>query len=1035
MAVAGLQDLPLEIFSGLVNDLAASDLPPGASPALSDCAFELGSVLTRPGLGAGAITGLAGNPTVNYLKTFTDLQENQRLLYLDSLGVFRQDFPQGTETIIDAALTPGDFAQSTTLFGREYVAFSDGKGGRDIPRQWDGTNYDRVSQCGPGAPPIAVDGGSSVLSISSISQPAAFNLLQCVDRDFSGNPLPAAIADAYPLHAQLPADFVAGILFTIAGVGGGWNGANYTVTSAYVSGGTGEFTFLPTPGVANVVGAPAGTAQSQLATVVTVLPHGLIPGKAITLAGTTGAIYDGNFVVFSIIDDFTFTFNMASAGNAANGAVGTITAAGHIPAGIHKVSVLFVTRQGYLTRPAPPSKYTAAGGQTALVSGIPTGPPNVIARILIFTTAGGANYFYLASNVAFGGDSMVINDNLTTTVKVDFDDTTLASGQDVADLFTVNELGECLGFIGYSSRLFGWGERSKLQNLLNTTFDGGFSGNVPLGWTADPTSGPGGSQETATVIWGNAYRITGDGATAVRGLISQPAFQDWLGTPIIQTNVAYSARVRLLKGGGLAQGTFRIELYSPSLGVLGSFTVAHAAIGATFAEFSGAIAGIPNALGNPTDLLLRVSLTGTPTNNGYVIADNIEIFPTNQPLNSTIVNASYAEDPESYNGLTGFLNVAPSNGQAMRAAFVLREKLYLVKERSFYVTEDDGQNEPDSWAINEVSNKVGTYSAQGVDVGEEWAMIAARQGLYIFWGPEPVKVSQEIQPTWNRINWNAGQFIWVRIDDINKRVLVGVPIDGSTTVNRVLMFDYRGLDSAAEIADHWTVRYSSYTGKILAIGNAPKWSPWTMSINAAAIVERNDGAAHLFMGNGTGTGKIYDLLDPQQPGSGGVYNDDGAGIPWSYSTYYVPGHQDEQALHLGAHRKLFGYLTGLIEGAGQMDISAQQIGNYTPIKLPSIQTGKRLDECRCRQRVADQRPDDDHLHRQPWIAGERHAGRARGPWRRERRWHLPDSATSEPNAVHDRAAVFAGPRASSWRHRDAAFARLRDDHEHFGRAV
>ena len=110
-----------------------------------------------------------------------------------------------------------------------------------------------------------------------------------------------------------------------------------------------------------------------------------------------------------------------------------------------------------------------------------------------------------------------------------------------------------------------------------------------------------------------------------------------------------------------------------------------------------------------------------------------------------------------------------------------------------------------------------------------------------------------------------------------------------------------------------------------------------MSINAAAIVERADGAAHLFMGNGAGTGKIYDLLDPQQPGSGGVYNDDGAGIPWSYSTYYVPGHQDEQALHLGAHRKLFGYLTGLIEGAGQMDISAQQIGNYTPVKLPSIQ--------------------------------------------------------------------------------------------------
>ena len=566
-------------------------------------------------------------------------------------------------------------------------------------------------------------------------------------------------------------------------MGGGWNGANYTVTSAYVSGGTGEFTFLPTPGVANVVGAPAGTAQSQLATVVTVLPHGLIPGKAITLAGTAGAIYDGNFVVFSIIDDFTFTFNMASAGNAANGAVGTVTAAGHIPAGIHKVSVLFVTRQGYLTRPAPPSKYTAAGGQTALVSGIPTGPPNVIARILIFTTAGGANYFYLASNVAFGGDSMVINDNVTTTVKVDFDDTTLASGQDVTNLFTVNELGECLGFIGYSSRLFGWGERSKLQNLLNTTFDGGFSGNVPLGWTADVTSGAGGSEDTG--VWGNAYRVTGDGATNIRGMITQPAFQDWLGTPIISRTTPYSVRVRLKKGGGILAGTATVELFSATSGSLGMLSVPVANITANFTEFVGVLFPA-NISSLASDLFLRVYVFATPTNGGWIDFDNIEIFPTNQPLNSTIVNASYAEDPESYNGLTGFLNVAPSNGQSMRAAFVLREKLYMVKERSFYVTEDDGQNEPDAWAINEVSNKVGTYSVQGVDVGEEWAMIAARQGLYIFWGPEPVKVSQEIQPTWNRINWNAGQFIWVRIDGINKRVLVGVPIDGSTTVNRVL---------------------------------------------------------------------------------------------------------------------------------------------------------------------------------------------------------------------------------------------------------
>ncbi len=46
--------------------------------------------------------------------------------------------------------------------------------------------------------------------------------------------------------------------------------------------------------------------------------------------------------------------------------------------------------------------------------------------------------------------------------------------------------------IGYSSRLFWWGERNKLGNFQNLSFDGGWSGNTPLGWTTDPTYGAGG---------------------------------------------------------------------------------------------------------------------------------------------------------------------------------------------------------------------------------------------------------------------------------------------------------------------------------------------------------------------------------------------------------------------------------------------------------------------------------------------------------------------------------------------------------------
>ena len=99
------------------------------------------------------------------------------------------------------------------------------------------------------------------------------------------------------------------------------------------------------------------------------------------------------------------------------------------------------------------------------------------------------------------------------------------------------------------------------------------------------------------------------------------------------------------------------------------------------------------------------------------------------------------------------MSIAENNGQGLRAAFTLRNNLYFVKERSLYVTATDGVNEPALWQVEEVSNQVGTPSAHGVGIGEEWVVIAGRSGLYYFDGSEPMKLSQEIQPTWDAINW------------------------------------------------------------------------------------------------------------------------------------------------------------------------------------------------------------------------------------------------------------------------------------------
>ena len=68
------------------------------------------------------------------------------------------------------------------------------------------------------------------------------------------------------------------------------------------------------------------------------------------------------------------------------------------------------------------------------------------------------------------------------------------------------------------------------------------------------------------------------------------------------------------------------------------------------------------------------------------------------------------------------------------------------------------------------------------------------------------------------------------------------------------------------------------------------------------------------MGGGSPTGKIYQLSDLQ-------FSDDGTAIPSYYTTHYFPERSVEASLGLGAHRKLFSYLTLYVEGAGNLALT------------------------------------------------------------------------------------------------------------------
>ncbi len=933
MSTIGSLDAPIEIFGGLVTDMSPADLPHGVSPDCQDVTFSNGGVTTRPGMQA-FFGPLAGNPAVNYIKTYITPNGTLRTLALDANGILYKEITPGTLTQIAGGITPGAFGNSTTIFGREYLAVSDGMTGNDLPRQYDDTNFDRVSQSGPGAGPTVVDENviaAIVASPSGATQPAAVAIVASPG---------GASENGYlvTINTTVAHGLSAGQTVTVAGVGVSSYNGTFTVVAAPSST---QFTYVA--GASGLASSGGGTAASSTATIQTAAAHGFVVGQLVTTTGVGVAGYNGTFAVSSVPDATHFTFTATSGGLAASGG-GTAAAAGNVAQGVHQVCVIFQTRQGYLTKPGPATNWTASGGKRAVVTNLPTGPSNVVARIVCFTGAGGASFYYAGAGSPLFSGNMVISDNTTSTAVVDFSDPILLAATNVDNLFRLIELGDCAGVVDYSERLFWWGERNKMNNWVNLGFDGGFTGpslpHYPLGWKADATFGPGGTDEEIFVVWGAAYSIVGNGSTATRGLMTQGAVNDGLGAALIQAGTDYTVRARCARNALLVQGTLHVHLYSASGGInTTGLQLTAGQLTTSYVEYSAELTAPLGTI--PSDLVLRVYADGTPNQNGQFYVDSMEIFPTSQPVNASLVRASRVEDPESYDGINGMLSVAENNGQAIRAAFKLRERLYFVKEHSLHVTQDDGTNEPSLWSIAEVSRRVGTPSVRGVGVGEDWVVIAHRTGLYLFSGGEPVKISQEIQPTWNQINWQAAQTLWVTVDTKERRILVGAPFGIATTPNRVLMLDYHELDSASDLASGAPVTIT-YTGRKTATDRARKWSPWSIAANSCALIERPNGTAVAAIGGGLpgvggggATGKIYQLVDTQ-------YSDDGATIPSYYTTHFFPERAVENSLGLGAHRKLFSYLSMYVEGAGNLALtsfvdtsSAPQTQQPLPLSSPA----------------------------------------------------------------------------------------------------
>lgn len=753
------------------------------------------------------------------------------------------------------------------------------------------------------------------------------------------------------------------------------NGGQYSITQTSLTAGVATYDFsiisgnAPTVGsLVNITGCINGPFVNGSSIFnQTNVPITTATGSTFTINipgfGDVGSAIEANATAVEL--GTQFQFDPAPSFLGLPGAVfGNDTGTGQVflntglGAGVRQAVTIFETRNGYLTAPSPPVTFgTTTADSSIRVTNICVGPPNVVARIIAFTPANGGNFFYLPEDVTIpnAGQPLTykatrIPNNTNQDWAFTFTDAVLmaATAIDIPgnNLFNQLEVGACRSIVSYADRNFYVHQNNRVQNFINTTFDGGYvthgEFNYPAGWTPEPNVNALGGRIKLSPVFGFSYYIVSDGSNAdgIYGGIHQSAFQDAYMVPILRPQVGYSIRIDIRSPSGITDQGGQLFLDVVSYQQNGLYGSAGFPLPSMSTNFQTLVLPlVPKGalpLSVPDDLLLRLYASHLPAGADVEI-DRFEIYPTDRPDLTTQVFGSYVGNLEAVDGVSGNLDAGGQNNQPVVGLFRQYDLLYFLKTGSMFSTQDSANEEPAEWGIRQVSDKVGCCGIHAFDYGEEWMITANRLGLYLFHGGEPQKILQEIQPIWNALNWKFSHTIIVRNDVQERRITIHVPLPtpnkwmpdavlnpSPETPNCMLMCNYKELQNANDLIERGPVKVS-YSGKLISWDISRKWSIWQIPSPYSASITRPDGTDQYFIGNGRHNAKVYQL-------DANTLDDDGIPINGLYCTYGFPKTEQAQQYGplLGQYRKLYRYSSHNLAGDGKVRLRALVNDLVTP---------------------------------------------------------------------------------------------------------
>jgi hypothetical protein len=243
----------------------------------------------------------------------------------------------------------------------------------------------------------------------------------------------------------------------------------------------------------------------------------------------------------------------------------------------------------------------------------------------------------------------------------------------------------------------------------------------------------------------------------------------------------------------------------------------------------------------------------------------------------------------------------------------------------------------------------GACGINAYDVGEEWAVMACQNGLFLFNGGQPVPVQLEIPDIWNAINWKYGYTICVRNDVVNRRIYIAAPMvtpnnwcpdfatnANPTTPNVILMVNYEGIGSIEELINGAPM-HVTMMGKLAVHDLRRKWSLWSIATPYIGLCKRNKLFSEMMFCNGNASSKIYTL------GSYTTGADDSTPFVSSYCTYgFVDQNKAAENPAFGKHNKRYVYYDLVLFGSGSIaagTLSVEFFQNVLGAPYPFIVPG------------------------------------------------------------------------------------------------